>query len=168
MWLQATISIDGVEGEPVRVRRHSVAPGFFRTLRIPLIEGRDIEASDVRPGGRDVVLINNRLARTHWPSTSPLGHRLRWGQRTFEIVGVVGDVRHRALLEPETSEPDVYFSLYQVPLPLFNVVVRASSEPEPLAEAIREVVREISRRPECSEYGPATRSWPGRSGASAL
>ncbi len=143
-WLQASVRNDEADAEAVRVRRHSVAPGYFRTLGIPLIEGRDIEPTDVRPGGRDVVVVSRRLAHAYWPSGSPLGQRLRWGQRSFEIVGVVGDVQHRTLLEPEASEPDLYFSLYQVPMLVVTVVVRASSNPEPMSVAIRDVVQQVS------------------------
>jgi predicted permease len=144
MWIESSVRIGGADVEPLRVRTHFVAPAFFRTLGIPLIEGRDIAPTDVGPGGRDVVIINRRLARQHFPSGSPLGQVLRRGQRTFEIVGVVGDVRHQSLLESATSFPDVYFSLYQVPQRVFTVVARSSSDPGPLAAAIREVVRQVN------------------------
>jgi ABC-type antimicrobial peptide transport system permease subunit len=141
----ANVRIDGIADEAIRIRRHPVAPGFFRTLGVPLFEGRDIEPTDIRPGGRDVVVISRHLARTYWPSGSPLGQRLRIGQRTFEIVGVVGDVQYGTLLEPGMSESDVYFSLYQYPIgDVFHVVVRAASDPGPVAAAIREAVRQVS------------------------
>jgi predicted permease len=143
-WLQARAQIVGREGESIRIRRHMVAPGYFQVLRIPVLEGRDIEASDGRDASRYVALISQRLARQNWPGTSPLGQQLRLGQRTYDIVGVVGDVRHRTLLEPETSDPDVYFSLYQVSMRGFNVAVRGTSDPETLAADVREVIREVS------------------------
>jgi predicted permease len=144
MWMTSTVGIEREGAELIRVRRHSVAPSFFRTLRIPVLEGRDLEPADVGAGERDVVVIAHTLARTLWPGTSAIGQRLRWGQRTFEIVGVVGDVRHRSLLEAERFEPDVYFSLYQVPQRGFNVVVRTASPPGLMAAAIQRVVRELS------------------------
>jgi predicted permease len=145
MWAPANVRIDGAADEAIAIIRHPVTPGYFRTLGVPLIEGRDIEPTDIRPGGRDVVVISRHFARTYWPSGSPLGQRLLIGQRSFEIVGVVGDVRHFTLLEPETSWPDVYFSLYQYPIGRgFHVVVRAAADPGPVAAAIREAVRQVS------------------------
>src|SRR6185295_8082422 len=77
----------------------TVTPEYFRTLGIPLIEGRFFEESDGddRPG---VGIIDDRVARLVWPNESAIGKRLRIGNPGgpwYEIVGVVGHIRHDGL-----------------------------------------------------------------------
>ncbi len=82
---------------------------LFVALRVPLIEGRFLDRSDL---GRSTVVVNRTLARTFWPSDKAVGKRLRAapnqdvGERVLEVVGVVGDVR---LDDHETNpRPTVY------------------------------------------------------------
>jgi len=81
-----------------------VSPGFFRTLGIPLLAGRDFTPGD-RPGAPRVAVVSQSLARRLWPHESPLGHRLNSvydmaENEEAQVVGVVGDVRFHALTDP--------------------------------------------------------------------
>lgn len=122
-----------------RVYRHLVSPGFFRTIGAPLMAGRSIEASDTgeTPG---VAVVSVRLARMIWGEESPVGRRFKLGRplgddepadevEWVEVVGVVGDIRHRSLVPDPTAppeDPDVYFSLEQ--FDAGQVVAVASTE----------------------------------------
>ena len=81
---------------------NTVAPGFFATMRIPLLAGRDFSLND-REGAPKVAIINQRFAGIHFGSASPLGKRIlldhenQSGNEELEIVGVVNDTRYYSL-----------------------------------------------------------------------
>ena len=80
-----------------------VTPGYFRTLGLPLIAGRNFTASD-RTGAPAVAIVNETLARRAWPGETAVGKRLVLGvsRRPIEIVGVVRDAKYRTIGEPPT------------------------------------------------------------------
>ena len=88
----------------------AVSPGYFRTLRIPVLRGRDLNASDT-PDAPAVVLINEALAKRYWAGRDPLGQQMVIGMgvgpkledKPREIVGIVGDSRDEDLSHP--AEP---------------------------------------------------------------
>lgn len=93
-------------------------PGFFRTLGIPLVDGRDFSGED-RAGSPPVAIVNEAFARAHLGRADPIGERLTldsWvlsGESAAEIVGVVADVRHRGLAAE--VQPIVYLPFAQRP-----------------------------------------------------
>ena len=78
-----------------------VTPGYFRTLGLPLIAGRNFTASD-RTGAPAVAIVNETLARRAWPGETAVGKRLVLGvsRRPIEIVGVVRAAKYRTIGEP--------------------------------------------------------------------
>jgi putative ABC transport system permease protein len=90
-------------GEPGRSADWQVVtPGYFETMRIPLVRGRFITASDTRDAV-PVVVINETLAREYFPNRDPVGKRLRIGGNAapwLTIVGITGDVHHNGLTTP--------------------------------------------------------------------
>lgn len=126
-----------------------VTPGYFRTMGIPLQAGRDFgDWSSVE--GRREVLINQTLARLHWQDASPLGGQISFGDvvdgepLTYEVVGVVGDVRHAGLKQP--PEPEIYMPYSSDPVPYMSLVVRAGSNAAGLVEPVRRAVLEVDPR----------------------
>src|SRR5258706_2651239 len=122
-----------------------VTPDFFRTLRVPLVQGRLITAAD-REGALPVVVISERMARDNWPGQSPLGKHLKLGradgaepERT--IVGVVRDVRSSGF--DNVPDPTTYVPFAQMPQASSAIVVRASTDPSGLASAVIGRVRSI-------------------------
>ena len=121
----------------------AVSPGYLEMLRVPLLSGRLIDARDTRsaPGA---VVINQTMARTHWPDRDPIGQRFRTGataDKLFTVVGVVGDIRQYGLHVPAMAE--TYMPLDQVEIPFMwshNLVVRAEGDPLALAPAVRRAV----------------------------
>ncbi len=134
-----------VEGrdDPLRVYRHAVSPGHFRTIGTRLIEGRDFTADDGRSAEHRVVIVSQTMAKRHWPGGEALHKRLRYGGALYEVVGIVGDVQHRSLLEADSADPDIYFPLFQAPARAFSVLARSSSDPQPLVTAIRQTVTKL-------------------------
>jgi predicted permease len=81
---------------------HVVANDYFRTMRIPLVSGRAFDERD-RSDAPAVIIINQALARRHWPGEDPVGRRISFAGSSgpwLEIVGVAGDTRMRAADQP--------------------------------------------------------------------
>ena len=114
--------------------------GYFRTMRIPILKGRDFDQND-RHGSKPVIIITDTFARQYFPNEDPLGKRIRPGISTIEdedssmreIIGVVGDVRNRGL----NTEPRVayYVPHTQVPLSQMVVVIKTEKDPHTLVSA---------------------------------
>ena len=91
------LSIDGKPAttEETEIRFRRVSPDYFRTLRIPVVEGREFRHDDWSPAAAKVI-VNQAFARQHFPGSSPIGHHLRWAAFTdLEVIGVVADSRER-------------------------------------------------------------------------
>lgn len=126
--------------EVIRVYRHAVSPGHFGTIGARLLAGRDFADADRITDGTRAAIVSRTLAVRHWPEGSALGQRFEMNDREYEVVGVVGDLQHRRLLEPDSADPDVYIPFYQVPSYAFAVLARTDAETEPLVAAIRQTV----------------------------
>lgn len=145
--LSRDLEIEGELYEKDRPRPRAdlrvVSPGYFETLGVPLLEGRDFLMSDEGRESLAVAIVNRSLARRHWGEQDPLGKRLSLnrGKSWYTIVGVVGDVRHHGL---DRDPPDeVYVAYFQL-LPLeTNLLVRSALEPAQLVTQVREVIREM-------------------------
>ncbi len=122
-----------------------VTPDFFRTLRVPLVEGRLLTASD-KQGAVPVAVISERMARDNWPGQNPLGKHLKLGradgaepERT--IVGVVRDVRSSGF--DNAPDPTTYVPFAQLPQASSAIVMRTSADPLAQASAVMARVRSI-------------------------
>jgi predicted permease len=120
----------------------AVTPEYFRTLGIPLRQGRLFRVSDGL-GAPGVVVINETMAKVFWPRKSPLGERLRVSNSSpwLTIVGIVKDVKQGGLDQKTGSE--LYFPIAQVPAGdarTAYVVLRCAGDPESLAAAARATV----------------------------
>jgi len=83
------------------VQFRTITPGYFQTMGIPLLAGRDIGESD-RAEAAPVVLIGETAARKWWPGRSPIGEFIRIGnEQNWRIVGVVADVQMHSLTESQ-------------------------------------------------------------------
>jgi putative ABC transport system permease protein len=134
--------------EPERASRPSgeisiVMPGYFRTLSIPILMGRDFGDQD-RFGGTHVGILNQAAVRMLFGAENPLGKRVRvhWNDAgKVEIVGVVADIRHR---NPQSKpEPCVFLPNAQLPFPLASLVVRSSIDPLSLIAAIKSEIHQV-------------------------
>jgi putative ABC transport system permease protein len=140
----------------------SVSTEYFRTMKIPLRQGRWFAQDDARialPVMRwwdeqpypahftesqpvPVVIINETAAHRFWPGEDPVGRRLKIVSSPWlTVIGVVGDVRHSALNAP--PNPEMYLSDLQDPSSSMAVMVRTQGNPLQLAAAAREQIKEL-------------------------
>jgi putative ABC transport system permease protein len=114
-------------------------PGYVRTLRVPLLRGRDLSEHD---GAKDrrVALVNETLARRYWPADNPIGKHILLGRQTdpVEVVGVLGDLRNTGLAAD--VQPEIYLPFAQLPWASMNLIVRSAGDPHKLAAAVRSAV----------------------------
>jgi len=128
-------------GEVPGVSFRRILPNYFRTMGIPLLQGREFDDRDT--GGKpDVVIINQRLAKRYWPNDDGVGKRIRVGtegEPWLTVVGVVGNVNHTGL----DSEPDLatYEPHGKRPWSEMTLVVRTSVDPSSLAGAVQSDLR---------------------------
>jgi len=121
----------------------TATPDYFRTLGIPLVEGRFFQESDTADRPR-VGIIDERLARLVWPNQSAIGKRFRFpdpGSPWTEVVGVVGHIRHDGL--GIDQRPQVYWSYHQRSQPRMALAVRTNQDPKQLAAGVIAAFHEI-------------------------
>jgi len=106
---QGPVQVEGYiprQGEDMNVASEEVAPGFFDTLKIPLLEGRDFTELDDRSSA-PVVIVNQAFARRFFGGASPVGRRVRGeGGPWVRIVGLAKDFKYHTLTE--TTSPLVF------------------------------------------------------------
>jgi predicted permease len=131
--------------QEMRAEIRLVSPGYFRTLGISREKGRDFEARDGK-GTPPVAIVNRELARLAWEGEDPLGKRLYLqylDDESWEVVGVVGNVRHYALDEQPRAE--IYLPLHRHPAFFSSVVVRTAGPAGAALEPVRAAVRDLDR-----------------------
>ena len=123
-----------------------VSPGFFKTMQIPILEGRDFDDRDQQKTQK-VVIVNQRMAQTLWPGESAIGKRILIGADShdpLEVVGVVKTGKYRALAED--PKPFFYYPISQRRPSTMMMVMRSSVDPRSLVSAIRGEVQALDRR----------------------
>jgi predicted permease len=148
-----TGGITGIQlpGQPALNRRTNgvsmrfVTPQFFGTMRIPILEGRDVEDGD----GVDrawVAVVSASFARRYWPDQDPIGKSFLHLERTRTVVGVVGDISVRGL--ERTSEPQMYLPAAQIADDMLGglydpkaLVIRHSGSVGALVPPLRRIIR---------------------------
>jgi predicted permease len=136
------IALPGDSRLPRESEQQSVNPQYFRSLGIPILEGRNFTASD-RSDSAPVILVNQSLAALLPSAGNIVGRQLRIGQGEqavdAEIIGVVGDILDDGLRGER--EPRLYRPLSQSPRRWVSAVVRAPGSPAALSTAVLNVVR---------------------------
>jgi predicted permease len=122
-----------------------VAPGYFTTLRTPIVAGRDFDDRDTATGP-PVAIVNETLARKYFPGAGALGKRLRIRQPPgpVEIVGVVKDATYGSVRE--AAPPTVFMPATQAPPSgaAQEFVLRTSVPPSVMIPSVQRVVREVN------------------------
>jgi len=124
----------GFDNDFRRVNQH-----YFKAMRIPLLRGRNFTAQEVREGAH-VIIVSELLVQQVFPNEEPLGKRLvmAMGNQPFDIVGVVGDIRHSGL--ENDPLPAMYMPAYE---PGTNVVIRTQGNSGNLIAAVREELQQL-------------------------
>ena len=141
--LGSSFSADGAppDASGVDVDLRGVAAGYFATLKIPLLRGRDFTPADTHRTSA-VAVIDEITARRLWPDRDAIGQRIRWMRQpelAVEVVGIVGAVRHRGVTQPPRAT--VYRPHTQYVRPAMYLVARGQGDRPPPGAAIAEAVR---------------------------
>jgi putative ABC transport system permease protein len=119
-------------------------PGYFQTLGISLMRGRNFSAQDRRDTPA-VLIVNESMARQVWPNQDPIGKRLMLdynrGKYAYEVIGVTRDIRYYGLRS--VPQPEVFIPHAQNPYLPMNLVVRTTTPPAQLINAIKAEVRAL-------------------------
>jgi predicted permease len=135
----------GADRDWPEVDSSQVGPGYFATMRIPLLRGRDFTEQD-KAGAPCVVIANESLARKFWGAADPLGKRLRIGSNEpyCTVVGVVRDGKYRTL--GEAPRAFAYFALLQSDVKSAEMLVRTAGPTAPLVGLVRQEVRQLDEK----------------------
>jgi putative ABC transport system permease protein len=113
--------------EPPHAEYGVAMPGYFRAMGVSLLAGRDFAPTD-RDGAPRVVIVDERLARAHWPNESAIGKQVNANDDPGRWSTVIGVVRHVRRAGPaDDGEPQIYLPYLQNPQTTLSAVVRSSS-----------------------------------------
>ena len=136
-----------IEGRPVSATDEPVSavsfvtPGFFQTMRIPLLSGRDFAATD-DPKNPAVVVVNQAFARKYFPGENPIGKRIKPGlsdditkEQMRQIVGVVGDAKRRGITKEMPAQ--IYMPFQQAIIFSPPLIIRTAGDSQSLVGPLR-------------------------------
>jgi putative ABC transport system permease protein len=146
------IGVEGIPDPPPDqhpdVIFRAIGPGYFGTMGIPLVRGRDFNEQDNLDADMKVI-VSEKTVRQYWPNTDPIGKRLKMGSTTAEgpwrtVIGVVKDVRQNDFIaEPKMQ---MYFTYRQLRSLMPNaLVVRTAVDPLSLATSVRNAIWAVDK-----------------------
>jgi predicted permease len=146
-----------------------VGPGFFATLGIPILRGRDFSSSDTDKT-QPVAVISRAYARKLFGDAEPLGQWIGYepapNDHKFLVVGEVADARVNGA--EREAPPVVYMSIDQNPAPVNSIRLRAVGDPRRLSESVRQALREVDPALQVSEIVPLATELNGDLGTEKL
>jgi len=133
-----------------------IAPGHFRTLRQPIVRGRDFTDGDT-PGSLRVAIVNEALARQYWPGQDAIGKQMEVEGSpespgvVLTVVGVARDARVMSLSSP--AEPYLYVPFAQQYIPRISLIVRTRSDAGVIPQ-VRQIVRQLNPNMPVTQTAP--------------
>ena len=121
---------------------NGIWPGYFATVGIPILKGRDFNDAD-REGNELVAIVNETTARMFWPGEDAVGKRFkhRLNPNFYTVVGVAGDVKYAGI--GSATQPHLYYPALQYYTPGLTLAVRMSGDPQLVLPAVRQVIRQL-------------------------
>jgi macrolide transport system ATP-binding/permease protein len=138
-----SIGVDGYvprENEEIVINYSTVGPKYFETMGIPIREGREYNETDTLQSPRTLV-INETMARRYWPQGNALGGRIRLGQNTADVIGIVADSKYSSINERPLAQ--LFFPMSRSEVSTLRLFVKASGDPGPLVAEVRNAIRGI-------------------------
>jgi ABC-type antimicrobial peptide transport system permease subunit len=136
--------------EDLRARFRTVSPGFFATLGVPILEGRDFRDAD-KDGAERVVIISKSVARQLFPGREAIDRHLRWTDGVMKFIGISTEPRRIVGVVPDVDDENI------IPVPAMTVyqpsdqegfsgrlLLRAKNDPYALVPTIARTIREMS------------------------
>jgi predicted permease len=140
----STIQLVGENGPRHEAQQRVVVPGYFATIGIPLLEGREF-TNDDRAGAAYTAVVSEALARRDFPNESAIGKEVRYQGQWRRIVGVVGDVRFEKL--SKDVQPTIYTPFVQRGgRSSLAILVRTTGEPTAITPMVRSVIADVDSR----------------------
>ena len=136
------IAIEGFETKPeerLTVDFHEVGPGYFSTMGIPVVSGREFTIADNETAPA-VAVVNEAMATQFWRGENPVGKRLQLKNRWLQVVGIAKNSKYRSLTE--TTKPFFYVSMRQSSMGT-NLEIRTSLPPEALAPVLTREIKAL-------------------------
>jgi putative ABC transport system permease protein len=130
-----------------------VTPGYFATMKTPLLRGRPFTVFDAAHAA-PVAMINQKLAFRLWPDGNAVGKRIRTLFGSTEIVGVTGSVRQFG--PRELQQPELFLPAAQAPVNFMTVVVRTPGDPAALAGAVAAAIHSVDKEQPVLHVMPMT------------
>ena len=121
----------------------TIDEGFLETMKIPILHGRGVLASDTATSPR-VAVVNEHFAKHYWPGAEPIGKRIRLESATgtpVEIVGIAQTIKYRDSFDKEMDF--VYMPLSQRPVARMVLMLRSSGDPLQMVKPVKDVVRAL-------------------------
>jgi predicted permease len=162
------LPLTGGSNQPVAIQGHPAlalseqpevsvrvtTPGYFRTMHIPLLQGRDLSPDD-RAGSAAVVVISQSMAKQFWPNGDAIGHYLKlsfFPDQDRQVVGIVGDVKQQGL-QGSAGMATLYWPVAQEVAPIdapwmslpLSLVVRTTVPPRTIATAVTDAIHQINK-----------------------
>jgi len=162
------LPLTGGSNQPVAIQGHPAlalseqpevsvrvtTPGYFRTMHIPLLQGRDLSPDD-RAGSAAVVVISQSMAKQFWPNGDAIGHYLKlsfFPNQDRQVVGIVGDVKQQGL-QGSAGMATLYWPVAQEVAPIdapwmslpLSLVVRTTVPPRTIATAVTDAIHQINK-----------------------
>jgi predicted permease len=126
-----------LSGGNQRIYMNAVAPAYFQTMRIRMLEGRDFQWNGTMTSGRKIIL-NASAAKVLFPGLNPLGRTVTAGNgASFEVIGVVGDVHYKSIQQSAPAGAYEPITQDDMKKPSYRAVVRLDGPAAPLASAAR-------------------------------
>jgi putative ABC transport system permease protein len=121
-----------------------VSDGYFQTMKIPLLAGRDFDRTDT-PESEFVVVVSSIFAERAWPGQSAVGRTIKFldPEVTARVIGVVGPAKQMTLSEPPM--PQIYGAKLQAGGIFASIVMRTAGDPEALTNALSEAIWSVDR-----------------------
>jgi putative ABC transport system permease protein len=136
--------------EDPRAHMRTISPGYFATLGMPLVAGRDFTEADDNTAEK-VVIISNNVAQTLFPGEDPINRHLRWTDGVIKFIGLSGDQRRIVGVVPDVDDervdPKPVMTVYHPVDQEFGsgrLIVHAHSDPYTLVPAITKTIRDLS------------------------
>lgn len=146
--LQATLNLRvNDQVRPTAIYLREISPGYFSTLGVRILKGRDFDARDTRKS-LPVVIVSEELARHYWPGEDPIGKQIARKDHPQSgdwstVVGVVESIKHRSLRTGADAELYFPYTQQMMGAKYTNVVIRAKSDPLSIASAVRLRIHEL-------------------------
>ncbi|HEX4031285.1 MAG TPA: ABC transporter permease [Terracidiphilus sp.] len=128
----------------ISAQSDDISPGYFSTLHIPLLRGRDFTRGDDADGPL-VAIINHTFAETIWPHQNPIGKqfKLQGDNKSYQVIGVAADIKYHTVWE--APEPYIYLALAQQYDPEISLLVRTKASPMNFIPELQEQIGSLDK-----------------------